>query len=213
MTMSRFIPLLCLAAACHAGTAPVPVRLEPGAPLVAVQVADPQEAGLLVQALGAQPELARGDSLYFAAALADRLRGAGFDPLQVDADQARRRVVRAYGTSDAGLRAGGVRILTRERGYWIVDGSLAQLRRLQAAGGYVLARIDGNEPRPREVRVTVPAPADVQRVYDMGVDIFGAAQEGGRMVVGGGAYEWQIEAMTAAGYTVERISSVPSSTE
>lgn len=213
MTMSRLIPFLCLAAACHAGTAPAPVRLEPGAPLVAVQVADPQEAGLLVQALGTQPELARADSLYFAAALADRLRGAGFDPQPVDAEQARHRVVRAYGTSDAGLRADGLRILTRERGYWIVDGSLAQLRRLQAGGGYLLARIAGNEPRPREVRVTVPARADVQRVYDLGVDIFGAAPEGGRVVVGGGAYEWQIEAMTAAGYTVERISSVPSPSE
>ncbi|HST59793.1 MAG TPA: hypothetical protein VLK84_13910 [Longimicrobium sp.] len=211
--MKRCIPLLFLLAACHAGTVPVPLRLEPAPPLVAVQVADPQEAGLLVQAIGAQPELARADSLYFAAAMADRLRGAGFDPQPVDAEQARHRVVRAYGTGDAGLRAGGMRILTREQGYWVVDGSLAQLRRLQAGGGYVLARIGASEPRPREVRVTVPAQADVQRVYDLGVDIFGAAPEGGRVVVGGGAYEWQIEAMTAAGYTVERTSSVPSPSE
>lgn len=215
--MKRLIPLaLTLLAACGGGgarLAPQPVALESGPPLVAVQVGDAQEAAILVQVLGEQPVTSGGHRLYFDARLAERLRGAGFDPVQADPEQVMRRVVRAYGQSDAGLRAMGVRILLREGEYWVVDGTRQQLRGLQAGGEYRLTGIVDPEPRPRVVRVTVPAPADVQRVYAAGVDVYQAEEDAnGRWVVLGGAFEWQIEAMASAGFAVERLP-VPAARE
>ncbi|HEU4882469.1 MAG TPA: hypothetical protein VFT45_09500, partial [Longimicrobium sp.] len=208
------------AAACqkHMGSAPTPgpapgpVDLNPGPPLVAVQVMDAQEAGLLVQAVGAQPVAGMGGTLLFPATLADRLRGAGFNPQQADPGQVLTRVVRAYGVGDAAVGAAGVRVLRKRPQYWLVEGTLDQVRRLQAAG-VRLSQPGRNEPLPLEVRVTLPAAGDVQRVNQMGVDIFNAQASGTGAVLTGGAYEWQIEAMTAAGYTVERISTVPATPE
>jgi len=202
-------PVLLLAAACHAQTPPR-ANLGPRAtpPLVAVRAADSEEAALLFETLRAEPARAEGLRFYFGAELAGRLRDAGFEPEPADAARVLRRVVRAYGPGESGLRGAGVRILTRERGYWVVDGAIVQLRSL-AAAGYRLTRPGPDEPFPRQVRVRVPAQADVQRVSDLGVDVYGAMPDGGRWVLTGSAFEWQIEQMTAAGYAVERSSTVP----
>jgi hypothetical protein len=177
-----------------------------------VQVADAQEAELLAQAAGAPPVLGGQRRLYFPAALAERLRGAGYEPVQVDAGQVVSRVVRVYAPTDAAIRAAGVRVLRKYPAYWLAEGTLEQLRRLRG-GGVVLAQPGPSEPTPLEVRVTMPRQEDVQRVNALGVDIFQAGEAGGRWTLTGGAYEWQIDAMTTAGYTVERISTVPSTEE
>lgn len=212
--MKRFLSLLCLLAACQRvePARPAPLSLEPGPVLVAVQVGDAQEAELLVQALGGTaPQLAGGGLLYFDAALAERLRVLGFPPRQVDARQVRTAVARASG-DEARVRASGVQLLRREREYLLVTGTLAQLDALRAAG-VALAGPGRHEPTPMEVRVTMPGQADVHAVNALRVDIYQSAPAGGRWVLTGGAYEWQIEALAAAGYTVERISTVPAPTE
>jgi hypothetical protein len=212
--VKRSIPILCLLAACQRvePAGPAPLSLEPGPALVAVQVGDAEEAGLLIQALGGSaPALGGAGRLYFDAALAERLRTLGFPPETVDARQVRTAVVRAYG-GEAQVRAAGVRLLRRERGYLLVEGTLARLDALRASG-VALTGPGRHEPTPLEVRVTMPGAADVHQVNALQVDIYQSAPAGDRWVLTGGAYEWQIEALTAAGYTVERISTVPAPTE
>ncbi len=207
--MKRSIPILCLLAACQRAElpGPAPLALEPGPALVAVQVHDAQEALLLVQALGGtEPRLAGGGRLYFDEGLAERLRGLGFPPEQVDAGEVRSAVVRAYGT-EAQVRASGARLLRREPKYLLVEGTLNELGALQASG-VALAQPGAREPRPLEVRVTMPAEADVQQVNVIGVDIYQSEPTATGWMLTGGAYEWHIDAMVAAGYGVERISTV-----
>jgi hypothetical protein len=96
--------------------------------------------------------------------------------------------------------------VAREQSYWIVSGTLAQLRRLVAAG-YNLEPLRPDEPRPRLIRIVVPSSTDVQRVANLDVDIFSVADTAGRYTILGAALDMQIDRLQQAGFTVERLPS------
>ena len=112
--------------------------------------------------------------LLFHATEAQRqqLVSLGYEPLDTNPLQVFSRVVQVARRSvEDTLVALGASVINREEDYWVVRGTLEQLRTLERLG-YRLAPLVENEPRPREVRIIVPESADVQRVNAIHVDIF-----------------------------------------
>jgi hypothetical protein len=197
--------------ACRPPSAALDLSPRESRPLFAITVEDATEAALLQQQLQVTPVGLQGTTLFFSgdSALLERLRASGYDPAVADRLQVEHRVVRAYRRGEeSALLNTGVHLLNREPGYWVIEGSLQQLQILQRLG-YRLGPLGQNEPRPREVRITVPTRADVARVGELQVDIFGAQETKDGYVIGGAAFDTQIDALTRAGYRVERIPSVP----
>ena len=121
---------------------------------------------------------------------------------RVDPEAVDSRVLRVRRTgSEDGLRESGVVVVTREPTYWIVSGTLAQLRRLVAAG-YRLEALAPGEPRPRRIRVIAESATDVQRVANLDVDIFSVADTAGRYTILGAALDMHIDRLRQAGFTV-----------
>ena len=201
--------LLILAVDC----ARLPVRrvdLSPrdATPLYRIEVADAEEVALVRQQLGVEVVQAEGRIAIVRltpARVAD-LRRAGYEPVPVDPRTVEYRVVRIEGRDEEALLRSGVQLLVRERGSWVVRGSLQQLDLLQQAG-YRLSHLE-REVHPREVRIHAPAREDIQRVYDLGVDIFAVHEsrtEGN--VIEGAAFDGQIDELRRRGYVVNVVSA------
>lgn len=204
-----------LAAACSsattAGTSKVDLAPHTKLPVYQVAIEDPGEAAIIMQQLKITPMLVESHTMYFvdSAGAAKRLREAGYEPARASAEQIETRIVHVpVRGAEPELLATGVKLINREKDYWVVSGTLAQLALLPRLG-YTLEPM-GADPRPREVRVTVASKADVQAVNAMGVDIYGsmpAKEPKGAIVILGGAFDAQIDAMEKAGYKVERVPS------
>lgn len=175
-------------------------------PRYAIATADPDEIALLTQQLKLRRVVAGPGIVTFEADQAQlgRLRELGYEVTQADPEAVDYRIlrVRRRGTEES-LRAEGITVISREPAYWIVSGSLGQLRRLVAAG-YQLEAIAPDEPRPRLIRVDVSSALDVQRVANFQVDIFSVADSAGRgrFTIHGAALDMQIDRLRAAGFTV-----------
>jgi hypothetical protein len=180
-------------------------------PVEAVAVADGNEAALLVQELSMEPVRVDGPRIYYIAEprLNQRLRELGYTPVAADMSQVERRTMRVLRRGDErDLLAAGVRLLNREEGYWIVNGTLVQLAALRDRG-YRLTALGPGEPRPREVLIRLPAQADPHVLTPFGLDIYSFRPTRGGLEVTAGAFDGQIDALREAGYPVERISTVP----
>jgi hypothetical protein len=141
--------------------------------------------------------------MYFAADEGQlrQLRALGYQVTQADPEAVDIRVLRVERRgSEENLRENGVIVVTREPTYWIVSGTLAQLRRLVAAG-YRLENLAPGEPRPRRIQIVVTSRDDVQRVANMEVDIFSVADTSGRYTILGAALDMQLDRLRAAGFT------------
>jgi hypothetical protein len=174
------------------------------APRYAITTNDPDEIALLAQQLKLRQAMVAQGRLYFVAddAQLRRLRELGYQVERVDPETVDSRVLRVRrGGSEESLRESGVVVVQREPTYWIVAGTLAQLRRLVAAG-YRLEALGPGEPRPRRIRVVVGSQADVQRIANYEVDIFSVADTAGRYTVLGAAQDMQIDRLRQAGFTV-----------
>src|SRR6267143_5212185 len=160
---SSLVVVLCLCVPIGCRTAPPAVQLDlaprDSARWVAVGAEDAAEDGLLQQQLGAtvaRVDLdARRAYLVERPGLRERLVASGYEPAAIDRQQVEERVVRVSrrGTEPALLET-GVQLINREAGYWVVRGTLARLALLQRLG-YRLAPLGADEPRTREVRLTV----------------------------------------------------------
>jgi hypothetical protein len=174
------------------------------APRYSITTDDPDEIALLTERLKLTHARASRGALYFDANAAQlaRLRELGYQVAQADPEAVDYRVlrVRRRGTEED-LRAQGITVIAREQTYWVVSGSLGQLRRL-VAQGYRLEPIAPDEPRPRLIRVVVTSQDDVQRVANYQVDIFTVADSSGRFTINGAALDMQIDRLRAAGFTV-----------
>ena len=173
-------------------------------PRYAINIEDPDEIALLTQRLKLQHVTAVRGMLYFAAddSQLGRLRELGYQVGRVDPETVDSRVLRVRRTaSEDGLRESGVVVVTRESAYWIVSGTLAQLRRLVAAG-YRLEALAPGEPRARRIRLVVGSQTDVQRVANLDVDIFSVADTAGRYTILGAALDMHIDRLRQAGFTV-----------
>ena len=154
-------------------------------PRYAIAIDDPDEIALLSQQVKLRQVMAARGTLYFAAddGQLRRLRELGYQVTRVDPEAVDIRVLRVRRSgSEDNMRESGIVVVTREPTYWIVSGTLAQLRRLVAAG-YRLEALAPGEPRPRWIRLVVGSQTDVQRVANFDVDIFSVADTAGRYTI------------------------------
>ena len=196
-----------------------PVNLEPNdpRPILSVQVADADEAALLVQKLGLEVVRMEGLTVFFFedANQLPRLVELGYDLQRQNAYDVFQRVVRIdRSISEDELVANGVRIINREKQYLIVAATIGQLRVLVRSGSQIVA-ISGHEPRPRQVRIVVESMEDVAKIGAMEVDIYSAKPERKelidshktdrkvKIVIYGGAFDYQIDQLKEVGYSVE----------
>jgi hypothetical protein len=204
---------LVLASGCGPAHGFEPVDLTPPdqRAVLQVEVADANEARLLEEQLAVDIVRQEGATLflYDAPGLRGRLEAAGYAPAEASADQVHHRVVRVERRGEeAALDGLGVQVINRERTHWVVRGSLGQLRALEQRG-YTLGAIEGDEPRPRHIRIVVPDASAVAAVGAMGVDIYGHLQEADGYVIHGGAFDFQIDELRDRGYTVTVVSVGP----
>ena len=173
-------------------------------PRYSITTEDPDEVALLAERLKLRNVRVAGRTLYFAAddRQLQQLRELGYQVERADPERVDSRVLRVHrrGTEEE-LRGHGVTVINREQGYWIVSGTLAQLRQLVAAG-YRLEALGRDEPRPRWIRVVATTADDVQRVANLQIDIFSVADSAGRFIIRGSAMDVQIDRLREAGFTV-----------
>lgn len=215
------VPLL-LALACkhgsyggHGGPA---MNLEPNdpRPVYSIEVGDEIEAALLEQQLGLAPLRLTGKTLYFydAADIRKKLADYGYVATQADPYAVYERVVRVARRGDEQeLKRYSVRLINREPDAWIVRGQIGTLRAL-AAAGYSLSAIASNEPKPRVIRVWAKTPEEVQQI-SRHVSIYAVSgqfvpKDNQRLIgVAATAFDDGIDALTALGFTVERLEDPP----
>jgi hypothetical protein len=189
---------------------PIEVAPRDNARWISVSVDDAAEVGLIEQQLKASVVRVEGNRAYLVdrPGLRERLVAAGYEPTAVDRQEAETRVVRVLRRgSEKALLQSGVQLINREDRYWVVRGTLAQLGLLQRLG-YQVAPLGPDEPRPREIRLTVKSRDDVTRVAATHVDIYSVRREKDGFVIYAGAFDNQIDSLQAVGYRVERRSTV-----
>ena len=143
-------------------------------PVASIEVADSDEIDVLAQQLGLKPIRAEGSRVFFVAepAMLNRLRKTGYTITSEDPLTVYRRVVRVAGNPSAALlKELNIQFINRPPPTLIVSGSLAALKKL-ADAHYEISSIASDEPRPRQIRITVPSKADGQIVAQLQVDIY-----------------------------------------
>ncbi|MGK2962597.1 MAG: hypothetical protein ACSLFK_10690 [Gemmatimonadaceae bacterium] len=206
------IVLLFAGACTSAGNVPA-VSLEPSVTgrVESIAVADASEMELLTQQSSLRPLRVDGNRLYYVSTpgLADQLRAIGYTPSAVDMQQVERRTVRVHRRGDeAELLRSGISLINRETDYWVVSGTLQQLRDLRGRG-YSVTGVGRGEPRTREVRIRLPAGQSSLALAGFQLDIYSVRSTPTGVEITAGAFDSQIDALRSAGYSVERISTVP----
>ncbi len=213
------VVVLVILTGCEPKIEGQPVNLEPNnpRPILSVQVADADEATLLVQKLGLEVVRMEGLTVSFFenSNQLPRLAELGYELKRQNPYDVFRRVVRIdHSVQEAELVANGVRIINREKQYLIVDATIGQLRALVRNGSQIVA-ISEYEPRPRQVRIVVESMKDVAKIGAMQVDIYSSKPERKKsidpqqddhkvkFVIDGGALDYQIDQLKNAGYSVE----------
>ncbi|MEO1086098.1 MAG: hypothetical protein AAFY88_17805 [Acidobacteriota bacterium] len=222
-----YVLLVMLGGCCHVKPPPggPTVSLEPDdpRPVVSVNVADSDEAELLVQELDLEVVRVSDGALYFFESEAARpsLEKLGYQLTRRNLYDVYRRVVRMDdAVAEEELPRLGVQLINRERNGFTVVGSLAALRALERAGAR-LRPIGDPGPRPRQIKLVVESTEDVRRIGAMDVDIYSAERRRGDpapeeiegqtsaqtryITVFGAAFDYQIDRLEAAGYSVERL--------
>lgn len=195
------------------------VNLDPNdpRPILSVQVADADEAELLVKQLELEVVRVESDTVYFFedASRLPRLAELGYELKKQNPHDVFRRVVRIdRSVAESQLNAMGVRVINREERFLIVEATIGQLRALVRGGSQIVA-VSGHEPRPRQIRIVVSSTEDVRKIGAMAVDIYSAKPEPRekpdpdqtyrevKIVIYGGAFDYQIDQLKNAGYGVE----------
>jgi hypothetical protein len=94
----------------------------------------------------------------------------------------------------------GVKVINREKDHLIVYGSISKLKDL----GYKIY-VPEYELRPREIEVLVPGQSDIQKLVNLGVDVFSAAKDStgkGGYKVHGTAFDHQIDSINKMHFPV-----------
>ena len=153
-----------------------------------------------------------GNNLYYFVkdeAQEEKLKTIGYSGKKANSMQVNYRVVQLSVKGKAPDKSNteeilktGIKILNKEKTYWVVRGSLEQLNKIQDLNYTVI--IETQEPRPRQVEITVPLATDVQKVNELGVDIYSSrgSDRHRAIIITGGAFDYQIEQMQAMGYSV-----------
>jgi hypothetical protein len=190
------------------------IKFEPDGkrPIQSIQIADGDEAALLQQELALEVKMVEGNSLFYFVSSKEqeqKLIALGYSIKKENAMQVSYRVVQLSfkGTAPDNSKAEeilkhGIKIINKEKNYWVVRGSLEALTKIQELNYKV--KIETKEPQPRQVEIMVPLSTDVQKVNELGVDIYSTikSDKKGFIVITGGAFDYQIEQMQAIGYEV-----------
>lgn len=205
-------------AACGFACAQPPERLalEPpdDRPVFAVPVSDMDEVDLLEQRLDLRVLRFEDGLLYFTAepARLETLAGLGYSAEAQDPIEFYRRVVRLFPREGQTTIAGEIvdaldlQLINREDRYWIVLGSLRQLRAAQDRG-FGLADVSGNEPRPRTVRIVAASEEALAEILEPDLDVYSVAPRGPSpddgFLIDAGAFDYQIDSLRGRGFAVE----------
>ena len=190
--------------------------LEPASkvPVYSIMVEDATEAAILEQELKLQILKMEGNQLYYfdeKGAMTDRLVEFGYnrptkeDPYQVNKTY---RMLLLKNVKDslpalaAQLKELKLTLVNQEKDHWVLYGSLSALQQFQSKG-YQLAKLN-YELRPREIKVEVGSREDIQKIANLGVDIFSSSSSQTRriIIVDGSAFDHQIEEIRKMGFTV-----------
>jgi hypothetical protein len=204
------ICVVLIQAACHRGQ----LSLDPpdSRPVQSIEIADGDEAALIQQQMGIEIQQVQGNRLYYFAVnknLDDKLTEIGYTIRKENSMQVFYKYVQISvnekapeGAKAEELKKTGVLILIKEEKFWIIRGTLEQLKQLQKKG-YKLKEME-REPRPREVEVIVPAYEDIQKVNETGMDIYSVEKKERSYTIYGGAFDYQIEKIRDMGFQVTR---------
>lgn len=177
-----------------------------------IQVGDADEAALLQQELKIEIQQVKDKRLFYFAGSKDidaRLSELGYSIRKEDLMQVYDKYVQVTvngkvpdSSKSAELEKLGVTVINKEEKYWVIRGTLEQLKEVKKKG-YELKELE-HEPRPRGVQITVSNQADVQKVNEAGVDIYHVENKDNKLIVHGAAFDNQIELMRKMGFTVVR---------
>lgn len=175
--------------------------------MYALRVDDATEVDLLKQQLKLDIIRTEGNTLFFHTsgdAQLRQLEGMGYgraEPRNAeDVYQLYGKIPGKYNEQE--IISNGVSVVNREKDHVIVYGPISRLKALKARGYKLLVPGDF---RPREIRATVNTQADVQWVYNLGVDIFTAEKDSsgkGGYIIRGGAYDRQIDSIRKRSFPV-----------
>lgn len=192
------------------------VNLDPDdpRPIFSVQVVDADESALLVQRIGLDIVRIDGHTIYFYedSSQLHNMEEFGYEIKKENAFNIFRRVVRIdRSVPEAELIANGVRVINREKQFLIIDATIGQLRTLVRSGSQIES-ISVHEPPLRQIRIAVVTEEDIANIGAIGIDIYSAKSERKdqdqidtkvEIVIYGGAFDYQIDLLNAAGYIVE----------
>jgi hypothetical protein len=191
------------------------IKLKPvdGRPIASIEVADGDEAELLQQELGLEINQVRGERLYYFVKNKEqdeKLIDLGYKLKEEDLMQIYYQVMELSLDNKAPdkskvdeLRKYEIEVINKEDTYWVVRGSLEKLNKIQELK-YKLRKLE-KEVRPREVIIVVSTYDDIQKVSELGVDIYSSeVSKNEKITIYGGAFDYQIEKMLTMGYKVTR---------
>ena len=176
-----------------------------------IKVEDATEIDLLRQQLhldivkvGAQEVYFRTDNESVLKQLSDMGYGTAKSQALDDVYMLYGKVAGKY--SEEEIVKNGLSIINREKDHVIVYGSISKLKALKAAGYKILEL--GDELRPREVEITVGTQPDIQKLYNLGVDIFSAIKDStgkSGFIIRGSAFDSQIDSIKKMNFSVKII--------
>lgn len=179
-------------------------------PVYRIFVEDGSEVAILKQQLKIEPIYVRGKTLYFLESeeVIKKLEELGYRPVKENPYEVYERVVRVIrkGKEEELLKT-GVKLINREKKYWIARGNLEQLKILKRLG-YRISKITPMEPRPREVCIYVTQPKDIAWVGSIHIDIYNVQRTESGFLIYGGAFDYQIDQVRDNNFKVEIISTI-----
>lgn len=195
------------------------VNLEPNdpRPIWGIQVADTDEAELLIQKLKLNVVKVEGSNLfiYEDQSQLQQVESLGYQIATENSYELFRRTVRINKKiNEDNLHELGIKVINREPEYFIVNGTLSQLKAINRQG-VIVSAIKSYEPRPRQIKVVVNNREDVAKIAALQVDIYSAKNSSHyyqekdlygdniNIDVYGGAFDYQIDQLKTMGYKVE----------
>ena len=172
----------------------------------ALRIEDATEVDLLRQQIKLDIIRAQRDTVFFHAGdeQLKRLEGMGYgraEPRNAeDVYELFGKIQGKYNEQE--IIRNGVSVVNREKDHVIVYGPISRLKALKARGYKLLVPGDF---RPREIRTTVNTQPDVQRVYNLGVDIFTVEKDSsgkGGYIIRGSAYDRQIDSIRKMNFPI-----------
>lgn len=214
-----YIVLFLMLAGCDGKLKGKPVSLKPNdsRPILSLQVADVQEAELVVQQLEIEVIRTEGPTIFFFkdASKLPRLAELGYSVKRESSYDVYRRVVRIdRSISEAELVKSGIWVINREKDSLIINATIGQLKALVRGGSQIVA-ILGHEPRPRQIRIVVDSKQDVAKIGAMQIDIYSAKPQQRKpietprkdrkvpIVIHGAAFDYQIDQLKENNYSIE----------